>query len=96
LFELPDRFFAPRGAIALRHWHDEWVAYDGDAAKTHLLEEASGAILSELVRSGDGLSLVGLWKRLFPAEPDPDADEGRALEGLVDRLIETGLVHERR
>ena len=91
---------ADRGALAWRCWGEEWVVHDSRSATTHLLSDTAGAVLQELLVTGDCLSTGDIWHRLFAegtgkgSPEEPTLTEWQSLAQMLAELLHLGLIEQ--
>lgn len=75
----------PGQTLTHRGWDDEFVLYDDLSGDTHVLSAAAMAALSALRHGPAGLPALA-------AALDLEADDGPALEALLDQLAQLQLI----
>jgi hypothetical protein len=78
------------GELLFRIWEDDAVAFHGPSCATHLLSVGAGMVLQALCEADEPLASTALWQLAFG--DDPGDDEISLLNGILQRLAQSGLV----
>lgn len=74
---------------------DGYVAYHRPSGKTHFLNDASHALLTEILVEPQEVAdvVAALAAGSAAASPPPDAEVAQELEAMLTRFEQLGLVH---
>jgi hypothetical protein len=79
--------------VLVRHWEDgPAVVYAGTTATTHLVGAGAAAILTGILNSPEGVDAQALARSIEGGDEPADADTLNAIHGLLNGLVQSGLL----